>query len=69
MGEILLEDEFHGEATSLDEIARRAAAVTTKDVVRVAQQFLTPEALAVVAVGRLESGVLRKLKKAARGFA
>jgi len=69
MAEILLEDEFHGEAVSLDEIARRAEAVTTKDVVAVAREFLVPEALAVVGVGRLESDVLRKLKKAARNYA
>lgn len=69
MGEILLEDEFHGETVSLDEIARRAAAVTTRDVISVARAFLVPEALAVVAVGRLESDAVRRLKKAARAFA
>ncbi len=68
MADMLLGAELHGEEESIDELSLRARLVTAEDLVDVGTAIFRPDALALVAVGRMSAPIESAIRKAARSF-
>lgn len=68
MAGMLLGAELRDQDESIDELSRRARALRDEDLVAVAQAIFRPEALSVVAVGRLAAAAGRAIRKAADAY-
>jgi predicted Zn-dependent peptidase len=66
MADVLLGAELRGDDLSIDELEARARATTEADLVAVARDTFRPEALTVVAVGRVDAGTRRAVERAAQ---
>jgi predicted Zn-dependent peptidase len=69
MADVLLGAELRGDDLSIDALEARARAVTEADLAAIARETFRPEALSVVAVGRVDASARRAVERAALRFA